>query len=134
DSFVTLDDNHISLLNTSWDKKRYMKVASVQLLAGSILVTQTQSILVNCLEVYSCIPSLDAHAEKEAPNLASSIPNVFSQYGDLSIVKIQNDNSTKLVIGTQTSNFLVTLSIRMDDNNSLPEISPTTANFKVSNS
>ncbi|RCH88957.1 hypothetical protein CU097_010444, partial [Rhizopus azygosporus] len=69
-----------------------------------------------------------------APNLASSIPNVFSQYDGLSIVKIQNDNSTKLVISTQISNFLATLSIRIDDNSILPETGPTTTGFKVFNS
>lgn len=133
DSFVPLDENHIDLLNTSWEKKQYLKFASAQLLAGSIIVTQREAILVNCLEVYSRIRSLDAHIEKEAPNLANSIPNVYSQYTDLTIVKLQNDNSAKLIIGTQISNLLVTSSIRIDDDSFLPELGPTTANFKVTN-
>lgn len=58
-----------------------MKAASVQLLAELILVTQTQSVLVNCLEVYSCIPSFNVHTEKEEPQPCKHHPkNVFSQY------------------------------------------------------
>lgn len=99
DSVLPLNGNHIYVLNTSWEKKSYMKAASVQLLAGSIIVTQKQAILANCLEVYSRITSLDVHDEKEAPYLSNSVPGVFSRYRDISIVKLQNDNSEKLVIG-----------------------------------
>lgn len=110
-----------------------MKAASVQLLAGSIIITQKQAILVNCLEVYSRIPSFDVHAEKQSPNLINSIPNIFSQRNDLSIVKLQNDNSSKLVIGTQISNFLVTSSVRIDESSILPELGPITSHFQVTN-
>lgn len=131
DSFVPLNESHIDLLNTSWEKKTYMKSASVQLLAGSMVVTNWEAIVVNCLEVYSRIPQLEAHIEKEASYLKNSLPNAFSQYTNLSIVKLQNDNSTKLIIGTDVSNFLVTSSIRIDNDSYLPELGPTTGNLDV---
>lgn len=108
-----------------------MKSVSVQLLAGSILVTNSQAILVNCLEVYFRVPSLDVHAEKEATYIESSLPTTSSQYDSINIVKLKNNNSIKLIIGTEISNFLVTSSIRLDDDSILPELGPTTANFIV---
>ncbi|KAI8058725.1 hypothetical protein BDF21DRAFT_390464 [Thamnidium elegans] len=133
DSFIPLNQNHIDILNTTWNKKKYMKSASLQLLAGSVIVTNFKAIMVNCLEVYSRIPSLEAHAEKEESYLENSLPTTSSQYSNLSIVKLNNDNSNNLIIGTEISNFLVTSSIRLDDDSILPELGPTTAKFDVTN-
>lgn len=43
-----------------------------------------------------------------------------SQYDNVVIVKIKNDNSTKLIIGSEISNFLMT-----------SKLGPTTANFNI---
>lgn len=108
-----------------------MKLVSAQLLAGSLIVTDNKAILVNCIELYSRVLSLEAHTEKDIANMTNLLPTVFSQYPDLSIVKLENDNSVRLVIGTNVSNFLVTSSIRIDNESYLPELGPTTANIKI---
>lgn len=131
DSFLQLNKSHIDILNTSWERRPYMKLVSAQLLAGSLIVTDTKAILVNCIEIYSRLPSLEAHTEKDIANMTNSVPTVFSQYPDLSIVKLENDSSAKLVIGTNMSNFLVTSSVRIDNESYLPELGPTTANIEI---
>ncbi|KAG2238036.1 hypothetical protein INT48_002603 [Thamnidium elegans] len=100
DSFLPLNESHIEILNTSWGRRSYMKLASTQLLAGSIIVTDMKAILVNCIEAYSRVPSLEAHTGKEVANMTNSLPTVFSQYQNLSIVKLENEKFAKLVIGT----------------------------------
>ncbi|KAI8090379.1 hypothetical protein BDF21DRAFT_321720, partial [Thamnidium elegans] len=133
DSFLPLNESHIEILNTSWGRRSYMKLASTQLLAGSIIVTDMKAILVNCIEAYSRVPSLEAHTGKEVANMTNSLPTVFSQYQNLSIVKLENEKFAKLLRfhSTDISNFLIASSIRIDNESYLLELGPTTANIQV---
>ena len=80
---MEINQEQLELLNTPWRSNPYLSFALPQLLAGSILVTQNESLLINGIESYSRSPSIDAHHEKfvgvgrqsSAPNLASSYPN-----------------------------------------------------------
>ena len=75
-------------------------------------------IMVGCAEIYGRTPENDAHHEKFKPTMTqifpSSMPQPFTRYTNIKIKIIQNDSSSKLVLGSKTMNALITSSIRID--------------------
>jgi hypothetical protein len=64
DSFTPLFPEYQVLFNQNWDKKVYLKGATVQLCAGAMLADDSQELLLNYVETYSHLPTLDAHVIK----------------------------------------------------------------------
>lgn len=131
DQYEEIVESELTLLNTSWEDKSYLCLAISQLIAGSIIVTPTEALLINGVESYSRDPSVDAHAEKAQSFAESSVPTILSQYpNSLNICLRRSDKSNKLLIGSQTCNLLVVSSIRIDNDSFLPSVGPTTKHFK----
>lgn len=108
---------------------------SVKIL-GLILVNRCEGLLVNCTEVYSRYPTLDAHHEqtkiKHHQSLITTLPHPTTKYPNVERFIVEKDNSLKLVFGTTTMNVLITSSIRIDKNQPLV-IGPSSTNgFSVS--
>lgn len=62
--FIEINDEAKELLNTCWWQCPVMRYACARALAGMIIVDKNQALLINCLEVYGRVPSLDAHHER----------------------------------------------------------------------
>ncbi|KAL4205981.1 hypothetical protein AB4K20DRAFT_1972422 [Rhizopus microsporus] len=110
-------------------------ILSVKIL-GLILVNRCEGLLVNCTEVYSRYPTLDAHHEqtkiKHHQSLITTLPHPTTKYPNVERFIVEKDNSLKLVFGTTTMNVLITSSIRIDKNQPLV-IGPSSTNgFSVS--
>ncbi|KAL9550705.1 hypothetical protein MBANPS3_004597 [Mucor bainieri] len=123
-----ITQEELTALNSKWVGDEGWIYA--RLLAGSILTDDKQAILLNGVEIYNRDPTLDAHCEKASTMANSSIPTLLSQYpNQLQITKVRHDNSEKLLLGTQTCNFLVVSSIRVDSSIFGAEVGPSTKNF-----
>lgn len=60
----------------------------------------------------------------------SSYPEKESKYGWMTVIQTQEDNTTKLKIGTTTFNLLVTSSVRLGKSSSLSiQMGPNTSHF-----
>ncbi|KAL9559536.1 hypothetical protein MBANPS3_000362 [Mucor bainieri] len=92
----------------------------------SISHRQEEVLLVNSIEAYNRFRHLDTHAERFNPR-SNSIPDGQELYETLSICNMANDNSHKLVIGTNTFTALITSSIRLDRDCD-PELGPSILN------
>ncbi|CEI96386.1 hypothetical protein RMCBS344292_10550 [Rhizopus microsporus] len=123
--YVEVNEVQLMLLNTSWRSKPYLSLALSQLLVGSILVNQNEALLVNGIESYSPSPSVDAYCEQFIGiGLHSSVPNFTSSYpNELRFTTVHEDNSEKLITSSRSANFLVILSIRIDQQMK-PEVGP----------
>lgn len=105
-------------------------VRRVYLLSGS-----TAS-LVNCVEPYGRLKSVDAHHERRTCSSIhqSSFPKSKSKskYGQIEICLTHDDNTTKLKIGATSCNLLVTSSVRLGKQtiaNKTIEMGLNTSNF-----
>ncbi|KAI9595880.1 hypothetical protein BDF19DRAFT_413340 [Syncephalis fuscata] len=130
--FSELDAKLCYHLNKDWRFKKSMMYFCSQVLAGAILMEGTTAILVNCLEVYGRTPSVDAHHERfltgKSSRMTSHPPN-DSLYPGVHATIQYEDNSRRLVIGTNAMNALVTSSIRID-NEIEPDVGSSTMQFK----
>ncbi|CAO3679520.1 unnamed protein product [Rhizopus stolonifer] len=97
------------------------RYAVSQLFAGAILIEQSSAILLNSVEPYGRLKSTDAHYERRIATAIhlSSYPEKESKYGWITVIKVQEDNTTKLKIGTTTFNLLATSSLRLGKSSSL---------------
>lgn len=102
-----------------------------RLLTSSIIVDGNHALLLNGVESYCRYSSIDAHFENVP--LQTSLPDFKSQYPNkLNITKISYDNFEKLIIGSNTCNFLAISSIRVDEIKISPEVDASTKNFNPS--
>lgn len=84
------------------------------------LWTEGKSLLILGGEIYSRIPSLDAHYEKfnsTKNNIPeSSLPHVNTRYENVEVHAINDDNAKELILGTKTMSVLFTSCSRLDLN------------------
>jgi hypothetical protein len=71
--YVQTDNKKEILLNTHWRRKRYLRNACTQLLAGCVLININYVLLIHCMEVYGREPSVDAHHERFGNNNLESL-------------------------------------------------------------
>ncbi|CEP13964.1 hypothetical protein [Parasitella parasitica] len=113
-NYIELDPQTALLLNLMAAK------SCAHLLEEAIFVEGGKALLVLGGEVYSRLPSLDAHYEKTSSTKRdisqSSLPHIDTRYQNVELCLIQNDNAKKLVLGTKTMNVLKTSSIRLESN------------------
>ncbi|KAG2227232.1 hypothetical protein INT45_008476 [Circinella minor] len=113
------------MLNADWEHAPHIKYACAQVLAGCILVNEKagQAVLVNTLEVYCRLRSVDIH--RELSNQHGSLPPPTSYYENVCPCVLTTSDGEKLTIGTQTMNALITSTIRLDIKEE-PKVGPTT--------
>lgn len=133
-NYIEVDEQMLNILNTDWAGHPYLRLACAQLLAGAIIVENRDILLINCVEVYNRKITLDRHYERfgGAKFEQSSLPLLKNKYEKINIVKLRDDNSTKLIIGTFVFNALVTSSLRLDKDNCEPEVGSSTYSFTPS--
>ena len=117
------------VLNGDWNFHPVLRYASSLLLTGTILVDGVQALHINCVEPYSRDTMLDAHHERRFGG-ESSFPLRCGRYGFLRICNLQTVDGSKLVVGSSTSNFLITSSLRLDKES--VEVGPSTKHFAAS--
>ncbi|CAO3631090.1 unnamed protein product [Mucor fragilis] len=108
-------------INRDWLIFPQYRYAVSQLFAGAILIEQSSAIILNSVEPYGRLKSTDQHYERRIATAIhlSSYPEKESKYGWITVIKVQEDNTTKLKIGTTTFNLLATSSLRLGKNSSL---------------
>ncbi|KAI9278108.1 hypothetical protein BY458DRAFT_532364 [Sporodiniella umbellata] len=99
------------MLNSDWKRMPNIKYAS------------GHAVLVNTLEAYCRLRSVDIH--RELSNQHESIPPPMSYYEDVWPCVLTTSDGEKLTIGTQTMNALITSTIRLDIREE-PKVGPTT--------
>ncbi|KAG1135682.1 hypothetical protein G6F37_012610 [Rhizopus arrhizus] len=108
-----------------------MRVICARAMEGLILVNRRDGLLVNCAEVYSRYPTLDAHHEqtkiKRYQSLNITLPHPTTKYPNVELFIVEKDNSLKLELDTKTMNVLITSSIRIDKNQP-PAVGPSSTN------
>jgi hypothetical protein len=133
DNYSEMNEDLLDICNTDWTTKPSLRLACAQLMAGALLVEGKQIIIINCIEVYARLPTLDRHFERfsSSTNPDSSIPTISNKYKGLNVTILNNHNSRKLTIGTFVFNGLVTSSLRLDMD-AEPELGASTLNFTPS--
>ncbi|CEP08586.1 hypothetical protein [Parasitella parasitica] len=113
------------MLNSDWERMPNIKYACAQVLAGCILVNEKagHAVLVNTLEAYCRLRSVDVH--RELSNQHGSIPPPTSYYENVWPCVLTTSDGKKLTIGTQTMNALITSTISLDIREK-PKVGPTT--------
>ncbi|CEG67171.1 hypothetical protein RMATCC62417_03638 [Rhizopus microsporus] len=116
-SYIELSKDIVETLNNDWTFNPQLRFACSQAFAGAILLEGFTAIIINCVEPYGRLKKTDAHHERrlESSMHSSSYPQTESKYGWISSVIVEEDNVTKLKIGTTSFNLLVTSSIRLDN-------------------
>ncbi|KAG2207969.1 hypothetical protein INT47_010953 [Mucor saturninus] len=122
-NYIELDPQTALLLNSSWTLNPMAAKSCAHLLEEAIFVEGGKSLLVLGGEIYSRLPSLDAHYEKTSKSKGnipqSSLPHTDTRYQNVELCLIDDDNAKKLVLGTKTMNVLITSSIRLESNQSV---------------
>ncbi|ORE00853.1 hypothetical protein BCV72DRAFT_237333 [Rhizopus microsporus var. microsporus] len=129
---VELTEAECKILNQDWLEYPQLRYCCSQLLAGCIMTQDEVSILVNTIEPYARDSLIDAHFERRSTSSPSSFPTTPGRYGFLTVCLLPTNDGQKLVIGTRTSNFLVTSSIRLDRQS--VNIGPVTTHFRPTTS
>ncbi|CAO3633153.1 unnamed protein product [Cunninghamella echinulata] len=137
-NYIELDDTICTLLNDDWLFRPQMKYYSAQVLAGAILVNENngQATIINTVEVYGRTKTVDIHREsfgsQKGCSIASSLPPSKTRYPNVWPTTLINSDGSKLVIGTQTFNALITSSLRVDTKMD-PSLSAKTLSFVLNN-
>lgn len=116
EEFVELSEQIVQEINKDWAFFPQLRFATSQMFAGCILLSGSTALLVNCVEPYGRLKSVDAHHERRTSSSIhqSSFPKSKSKYGQIEICLTHDDNTTKLKIGATSCNLLVTSSVRLD--------------------
>ncbi|KAF9897581.1 hypothetical protein BX616_005323, partial [Lobosporangium transversale] len=134
-SFVELNEQHCKLLNREWTLHRNLRYVCARLLAGSIILKGKEAVMANTVEVYSRNRELDAHRENKRPVKGeaprTSIPPPTGLFYDgVMPITVSSPDGERLVIGTQSCNFLVTSILRLDTVK-LPSLGGTAVSFRL---
>lgn len=134
--YTEMDENIATILNIDWTRRLWMRVVCARAIEGLILVNRREGLFVNCAEVYSRYPTLDAHYEQTKvernQSLNTTLPHPTTKYPNVELFIVEKDNIHKLELDTKTINVLITSSIRIDKNQ-LPAVGPSNTNgFSVS--
>ena len=121
-------------LNKVWASFPQIRFLASRIFSGCILWSGTKALLVNCVETYGRLKTIDAHHERRITSTTgqSSFPTSRSRYGDVVVCLAKEDGTTKLKIGGSSFNLLVTSSVRVDEQsitNAVVEKGANTGNF-----
>ncbi|KAI8090869.1 hypothetical protein BDF21DRAFT_312860, partial [Thamnidium elegans] len=121
-NYIELDPQTALLLNNSWNLNPMAAKSCAHLLEEAVFVEGGKSLLVLGGEIYSRLPSLDAHYEKTSSTKGnipqSSLPHTDTRYQNVELCLIDNITMAepmKLVLGTKTMNVLIISSIRLEN-------------------
>ncbi|KAL0087051.1 hypothetical protein F4703DRAFT_1850187 [Phycomyces blakesleeanus] len=130
--YFELDKKTALLLNKDWTHEPHIKFGCVQVLAGSILmnVNNGEAILVNTVETYGRTKSVDIHRELST-SATSSILTTTPMYPNIWPCIQSTRDGSKLVIGTQSCDCLITSIVRLDRNEK-PKVGPLSFYFAAS--
>ncbi|KAG0189118.1 hypothetical protein DFQ28_003888 [Apophysomyces sp. BC1034] len=135
---VELDDDRCELLNRDWMFHPHIKYVSAQLLAGSIIRNNITgiSVMANTIEMYGRKKAVDAHHESFGNRKGMSIPTSLpppmqTRYPNVWPFTLNTFDGPKLIIGTLSSNALVTLTTRLDQLEK-PSVGAITVNVQLS--
>lgn len=135
--YVELSAEYCDLLNYDWTFHPHMKYFAAQLLAGSIInnAINNETIMANTIEVYGRKKNVDLHREPFGNKKHNAIPTSLpppckTRYPDVWPTTLNSNDGSKLVIGTQTFNALITSSIRLDET-TRPNAGGVTTNFQL---
>lgn len=104
-NYVELAREVSKCLNMDWTLYPQMRYETSKVFAGVTLLGKTSAILINCVEPYSRLKSIDAHCERWLPNMSleqSSAPLENALYDSVCVVAIAEDSVRKLKIGTRS--------------------------------
>ncbi|KAI8599256.1 hypothetical protein EDD21DRAFT_416972 [Dissophora ornata] len=137
-TFVELSEPICDFMNEDWEFRRQCRYACAQILAGSALLNcnNGQAVMANTVEVYGKTRSIDAHREpftvKKGFAIPTSLPSSSNgRHKDVWPLTITAQDGSRLVIGTQSCNALITSSIRLDLSEQI-SVGGTTLSFVLS--
>lgn len=98
--YVELSKQITQEINKDWAFFPQLKFVTLQIFAGSILISGSTALLINCVESYGRLKTVDSHHERRTSSAAhqSSFPKIESKYGQVAVCLTQDDNTTKLKI------------------------------------
>lgn len=104
------------LLNKDWLLYPEMRYVCSQLLAGAILESNSQFLLVNTVEPYGRYALDDAHHERRFTPASSTFPTSETPYGYVYVVLLSSmeNGQNKLHISSRACDLLITSSLRID--------------------
>ncbi|KAG1504092.1 hypothetical protein G6F46_010341 [Rhizopus delemar] len=104
------------LLNKDWLLYPEMRYVCSQLLAGAILDSNSQFLLVNTVEPYGRYALDDAHHERRFTPASSTFPTSETPYGYVHVVLLlsMENGQNKLHISSRACDLLITSSLRID--------------------
>ncbi|KAI9305133.1 hypothetical protein BJ944DRAFT_201527 [Cunninghamella echinulata] len=133
--YLELTKDICYLLNDDWEIRPQTKYFCAQVLSGAIIINNNngEGIIINCVEAYGRTGPVDIHREQfgsiKSSSLSTSLPPPKKlRYEDVWPVTINSHEGSKIVIGTQTCNLLITSSLRLDKCLP-PSLGATTNNF-----
>jgi hypothetical protein len=99
-NYIEIDHQVAFWLNCSWTLYPSMAQTCARLLERMIFVEKNKSLLTLGGEIYSRLPSLDAHYEKTSSakkeNIPqSSLPHINTRYENIEVVLMDHDNAKK---------------------------------------
>ncbi|KAF7723525.1 hypothetical protein EC973_001900 [Apophysomyces ossiformis] len=105
-NYVEMNDDLSVILNTDWNRYPWLRYVCARMMERALFLDHGKGIMVGCAEIYGRTPENDAHHEKFKPTMTqifpSSLPQPFTRYTNIEIKIIQNDSSSKLVLGFET--------------------------------
>ena len=121
-------------INKDWVFFPQLRFEISQIFVGCILISGSTVLLINCIEPYDRMKTVDSHHELRINSAAhqSLFPKLESKYGQITVCLTQDDNTTKLKIGATSCNLLETSSTRLYKQtimNKTIEMGPNTSNF-----
>ncbi|KAI8878177.1 hypothetical protein K501DRAFT_305206 [Backusella circina FSU 941] len=119
--YVELSSAMCKLLNQDWEFHPQMQYFTAKIFSGAIMhnTGNGQAIMVNTVEAYGRTKHVDGHREafgrlKDTAVDTSLPPPINTKYPDVWPSSLQHADGTKLLIGTQVANVLITSSMRLD--------------------
>ncbi|KAI7902945.1 uncharacterized protein BX663DRAFT_542965 [Cokeromyces recurvatus] len=127
-NYIELSDDLCQLLNQDWKLSPQMKFVAAQLLAVKLLLqTLSKFMVVKKALIYTVSPLV---LKKQSTLPTSLPPPVVSRYDNVYPVTLNSQHGPKLVIGTQTMNYLVTSFVRLDKEEK-PSVGAVSTSFKL---
>ncbi|KAI9591643.1 hypothetical protein BDF19DRAFT_486166 [Syncephalis fuscata] len=120
---IEMNDEIAELLQRDWHIWPQMRYVSAQLFSNAILVEDKQILLINCVEAYGRRCTIDVH--HETAWRSPSVPDDDDlRYNGIKVVVDTYNNSKRLLIGTHSSNLLVTSSVLLRNNQQIIQLGP----------
>ncbi|KAI8988046.1 hypothetical protein BDF20DRAFT_832929 [Mycotypha africana] len=90
EQFGELSEQIVQEINKDWAFFPQLRFATSQMFAGYILLSGSTALMVNCVEPYGRLKSVDAHHERRTSSSIhqSSFPKSKSKYGQIEIASL----------------------------------------------